>query len=103
MAQTEFCFQLIDKFLKDVAPYGHPDSQHKLVGRAINVMLSPLPRNKRAKNPNDKPVDRDFESAPEPDDDDEDHKPAPTPKKVSKPSENSAALPIGLESEEPED
>jgi len=51
MAHTEFGFQLIDKFLKEIAPFGHPDSQHRLVGRAINVMLSPLPRNKRAKNP----------------------------------------------------
>lgn len=51
MAHTEFGFQLIGRFLKDIAPYGHPDSTPKLVGRAINVMLSPLPRNKRAKNP----------------------------------------------------
>ena len=51
MAHTEFGFQLIEKFLKDVTPFGHPDSNPKLVGRAINVMLSPLPRNKRAKNP----------------------------------------------------
>jgi translation initiation factor IF-3 len=51
MAHTEYGFQLIDKFLKEIVPYGHPDSQHKLVGRAINVMLSPLPRAKRAKNP----------------------------------------------------
>jgi len=51
MAHTEFGFQLIRKFLADVTPYGHPDSPPKLLGRAINVMLSPLPRNKRAKNP----------------------------------------------------
>lgn len=51
MAHTEFGFQLIKKFLADVEPYGHPDSPPKLLGRAINVMLSPLPRNKRAKNP----------------------------------------------------
>ncbi len=51
MAHTEFGFQLITKFLKEIAPYGHPDSTPKLIGRAINVMLSPLPRNKRAKNP----------------------------------------------------
>lgn len=51
MAHTEFGFKLIDKLIKEVAPYGHPDSQHKLVGKAINLMLSPLPRAKRAKNP----------------------------------------------------
>ena len=51
MAHKEFSFQVIDKFLKDVAPYGHPDFQPKLIGRGINLMISPLPRNKRAKNP----------------------------------------------------
>jgi translation initiation factor IF-3 len=53
MAHTEYGFQLIEKFLKEITPYGHPDSIAKLVGRAINVMISPLPRNKRAKNPNE--------------------------------------------------
>jgi hypothetical protein len=38
--------------LKEVAPFGHPDADPKLIGRGINVMLSPLPRNKRARNPN---------------------------------------------------
>jgi len=51
MAHTEFGFQVIHKFLADVAPYGHPDFEAKLIGRGINVMISPLPRNKRAKNP----------------------------------------------------
>ncbi|HZQ47556.1 MAG TPA: translation initiation factor IF-3 [Verrucomicrobiae bacterium] len=53
MAHTEYGFQLIEKFLKEITPYGHPDSTPKLVGRAINVMISPLPRNKRAKNPHE--------------------------------------------------
>src|SRR5581483_2058582 len=53
MAHTEIGFQLIQKFLKEVTPYGHPDATPRLIGRAINVMLSPLPRNKRAKNPNE--------------------------------------------------
>ena len=51
MAHTEFGFQVINKFIEDIAPYGHPDFQPKLIGRGINVMISPLPRNKRAKNP----------------------------------------------------
>jgi translation initiation factor IF-3 len=55
MAHTEFGFQLIEKFLKDTAPFAHPDLAPKLVGRAITVMLSPLPRAKRAKNPNEGP------------------------------------------------
>ena len=51
MAHTEFGFQVIQKFLADIAPYGHPDFEPKLVGRGVSVMISPLPRNKRAKNP----------------------------------------------------
>jgi translation initiation factor IF-3 len=45
-------FQVINKFLAEIAPYGHPDFQPKLIGRGINVMISPLPRNKRARHPN---------------------------------------------------
>src|SRR5207253_5366253 len=51
MAHTEFGFQVVQKFLGEIAPFGHPDFQPKLIGRGINVMISPLPRNKRAKNP----------------------------------------------------
>ena len=51
MAHTEFGFQVIQKFLTEITPYGHPDFAPKLIGRGINVMISPLPRNKRAKNP----------------------------------------------------
>lgn len=52
MAHTEFGFEVIKKFLADIAPFGHPDFPPKLIGKGINVMISPLPRNKRAKNPN---------------------------------------------------
>ena len=51
MAHTEVGFQVINKFLAEIAPYGNPDFPPKLIGRGINVMCSPLPRNKRAKNP----------------------------------------------------
>jgi translation initiation factor IF-3 len=51
MAHTEFGFQVINKFLAEVAPFGHPDFQPKLIGRGINVMISPLPRTKRPRNP----------------------------------------------------
>ena len=51
MAHQEFGFEVIKKFLESIAPFGHPDFQPKLIGRGINVMISPLPRNKRAKNP----------------------------------------------------
>ena len=51
MAHTEVGFEQIAKFTRDLAPYGHPDNSAKLVGRGVTVMFSPLPRNKRAKNP----------------------------------------------------
>jgi translation initiation factor IF-3 len=51
MAHTEFGFQVIRQFLDAIAPYGHQDFEPKLIGRGISVMISPLPRNKRAKNP----------------------------------------------------
>lgn len=51
MAHTEVGFEVMKKFIAEIAPFGHPDFQPKLVGRAINLMISPLPRNKRAKNP----------------------------------------------------
>ena len=51
MAHTEIGFEVVNKFIGEIAPFGHPDFQPKLVGRAINLMISPLPRTKRAKNP----------------------------------------------------
>jgi len=51
MAHTEVGFEVINKFIAEIAPFGHPDFQPKLVGRAINLMISPHPRAKRAKNP----------------------------------------------------
>jgi translation initiation factor IF-3 len=51
LAHPEFGHQVVSRFLSDIAPYGHRDFEPKLVGRSINVMISPLPRNKRAKNP----------------------------------------------------
>jgi translation initiation factor IF-3 len=51
MAHTEYGFQVVRKFLEEIGPYGHPDFEPKLIGRGINVMITPLPRNKRAKDP----------------------------------------------------
>lgn len=52
MAHTEFGYEVVNKFIEEIAPYGHPDFEPKLAGRNITVMVSPLPRNKRARNPN---------------------------------------------------
>ena len=43
MAHKEFGFQQVEKFCPDLTPYGHPDAPAKLIGKGINVMLSPLP------------------------------------------------------------
>jgi translation initiation factor IF-3 len=51
MTHQELGQQVVEKFISLVSPYGHPDAPPRLVGKGIVVMLSPLPRNKRAKNP----------------------------------------------------
>jgi translation initiation factor IF-3 len=51
MAHKELGFQQVNKFITEIAPYGHPDAAPKLIGKGIVVMLSPLPRNKRGKMP----------------------------------------------------
>ncbi len=53
MAHTEIGRQVVETFLKELEPWGHPDSPSKLIGRSINVMVSPHPKHKRAKNPNE--------------------------------------------------
>jgi translation initiation factor IF-3 len=53
MAHKEFGFHQVENFIKALTPYGHPDAPPKLIGKGINVMISPLPRNKRAKNPHE--------------------------------------------------
>jgi len=51
-AHKEIGFEVVNKFVKEVAAYGQADSPPKMFGdRDLNVVLSPLPRNKRAKHP----------------------------------------------------
>jgi translation initiation factor IF-3 len=51
-AHKEIGFDLMNRFVSELAPYGHADSPPKLLGdRDLNVLVSPLPRGKRAKNP----------------------------------------------------
>lgn len=53
MAHTEFGFQVVQRFLEEIALWGHPDAAPRLNGRSVNVMISPLPRGKRAKRPDE--------------------------------------------------
>ena len=47
MAHTEMGFDVMKKALAELENMGHPDADPKLNGKQINVMLSPLPVNKR--------------------------------------------------------
>src|SRR5205085_1747455 len=47
MAHTEIGFEVIKNFLEKIAPFGQRDFEPKLIGKGINVMVTPLPRNKR--------------------------------------------------------
>jgi hypothetical protein len=51
MVHQDIGMQTVDRFIKELVPFGHPDAPPKLIGKGLNVMISPLPRNKRAKNP----------------------------------------------------
>lgn len=50
-AHHDIGYQVVKKFVNDVLPFATVDSPPKLVGRSINVMISPLPKSKRAPNP----------------------------------------------------
>jgi translation initiation factor IF-3 len=63
MAHKELGFQQVEKFIASLTLFGHPDAPAKLIGKGINVMLSPLPRTKRARNP--RQAERDAELAAE--------------------------------------
>jgi translation initiation factor IF-3 len=47
MAHTEIGFAVIKRALSELEGMGHPDSEAKLMGKQINVMLTPHPINKR--------------------------------------------------------
>jgi translation initiation factor IF-3 len=51
-AHKEFGFEVLNRFVRAAAAYGHADSPPKMLGdRDLNVLISPLPRDKRAKKP----------------------------------------------------
>lgn len=51
-AHKEFGFAVLNRFVREAAAYGSADSPPKLLGdRDLNVLITPLPRDKRAKNP----------------------------------------------------
>lgn len=51
-AHKEFGYQVVNRFVQEAAPYGRADSPPKMLGdRDLNVIISPLPREQRAKHP----------------------------------------------------
>lgn len=51
-AHKEIGFQVVNQFIQEVAAYGRVDAPPKMLGdRDLNAIISPLPRNKRAKSP----------------------------------------------------
>ncbi len=63
MAHTEIGFQVVTRFLAEISAFGHPDFQPKLVGRAINLMITPIPRAKRPRNPHQDELDAEAAAA----------------------------------------
>jgi translation initiation factor IF-3 len=47
LAHTEIGFAVMKRALDELAGMGHADSEARLMGKQINVMLTPLPANKR--------------------------------------------------------
>lgn len=79
MAHKEIGFDVVKKFIDEMSPYGQADAKPRLIGRNINVMISPLPKNKRANPPhkeeeeppesNHQPENQSQEKAPQEDTD----------------------------------
>jgi translation initiation factor IF-3 len=63
-AHKEFGFEVLNRFVREAAAYGQADSPPKMLGdRDLNVLLTPLPRDKRAKAPSPKKPAEDRESS----------------------------------------
>jgi translation initiation factor IF-3 len=56
-AHKEIGIGLMNQFVRDLAAYGQADSPPAMLGdRDLNVLVSPLPRNRRAKGPGPTPT-----------------------------------------------
>jgi translation initiation factor IF-3 len=56
-AHKEIGFDVMNALVKELAAFGQADSPPKLLGdRDLNVLVSPLPKSKRAKNPRELPI-----------------------------------------------
>jgi len=54
-AHKEVGFEVVNRFVKEVSAYGRADAPPKMLGdRDLNATISPLPREKRGKDPREK-------------------------------------------------
>ncbi len=105
MMHQEFGRDVVARFINELVPYGHAIEAPKLIGKGMHAMINPLPRNKRAANPNAHPVtDDEGDEASEPDTETADETPndklpsSDPPPPSSKPTEGFANNPFaGIE------
>ena len=64
-AHTEVGVDVVKKFIASLAPWGQANGDVRIVGKAINLMVNPLPKQKRAKHP-DEPEGKPTTKAPTP-------------------------------------
>lgn len=76
MAHTDIGFNMMKRALAEIGGMGHPDSEPRLMGKQINVMITPFPANKRKRkytlHADEKPID--DTGSDHGDEHDEDHK-----------------------------
>lgn len=53
-AHTEVGFDVVQQFIDDIQPWGHLDAPTRKIGRGLIAMISPLPKDRRAKHPGHK-------------------------------------------------
>ena len=64
-AHKEFGFEVVNRFVRESAAYGKADAPPKMAGdRDMHVIISPLPRDQRAKPPREAPAPADPSPAP---------------------------------------
>jgi translation initiation factor IF-3 len=74
LAHPELGFEVMNKAIAELAGMGTPDSPPRRMGKQINVMLTPLPANKRKPKylrEDDEPIEEDDHEPATPDHDDE--------------------------------
>lgn len=83
MARQEIGFEVMKRAIEELTGMGHPDSQPRLMGKQINVMLTPNPPGKRKRKyalaENEEAIDDTGRETPDKDDADEQDEAAPSP------------------------